>query len=158
VDWHDQHIDLNVLQTLEKDLGRFQQLKLQKWERVVEKVQMSNHPGSPSEDWIIPPDENIERELLEKDPEYVTLRTAIQNEVGLAKKCARFLDYNAHYRLDWIKFDDPLIGNDALEDGLSEVKELQERCRGAWYLAQNLKHGFTALLSPLRGLFKSSAG
>ena len=158
VEWHDQTRDMRLLQSLENDLGRFQQLKSEKWERVVEKVQMSNHLGSPSEDWIIPPDENIERELLEKDPDYIKLRTAIQTEVSLAKRCAQFLEYNTHYRLDWIKFEDPLIGNDALEDGLSEVKELQERCQTAWYFAQNMKQRFGALLRPLSGLFKSNGG
>ena len=88
--WHDQDVDLQLLKSLENDLVQFQKQKLKKWERVVEKVQMSNYPGSPSEDWIIPPDENVERDHLEKDPDYVRLRNAIQGEIPLAKKCANF--------------------------------------------------------------------
>ena len=64
-----------------------------------------------------------------------------------------FLDYNTHHRLDWIKFDDPLIGNDALEDGIEEVKELQEKCSSAWYFAQNIKYQWETLLKPFKQLF-----
>lgn len=149
MEWHDQNTDILLLQELETNLQEFQRLKHHKWEKVVEKVQMENRLGTPSEDWIIPPDEEKERQLLEQDANYIKLRSAIQAEVSLVKRCANFLDYNDHHKLDWIDFEDPLIGNDALEDGITEVRKLQDHCRNSWYFSQNLKQGFVSLYKSL---------
>ncbi len=149
MDWHDQNTDLLLLRDLENNLQEFQRLKSHKWEKIVEKVQMENRLGTPSEDWIIPPDENKELELLETDSNYLKLRNEILAKVSIAKRCAEFLDYDTHHKLDWINFDDPLIGNDALEDGLIEVQSLQEKCKSSWYLGQNLKQGFVSLYKSL---------
>lgn len=138
MDWHCKTDDLKLLSSFNRHLMEFHHFKLERWEKIDEQVQMSIHPGSPSEDWIIPPDEDKTLQILEKDPDYVRLRADLLKELPDVKACAKFLGFNAHHDFDWVKFTNPLIGNAALEDALTDSKKLLAICKNASYFCKNL--------------------
>lgn len=115
---------VDFARSLLQDLERFQHLKRERWEQIEESIQMSNRPGEPTEDWIIPPDEDVVRHALEEDRDYVLLKASILEKIPLVKKSAKEAGFNTHHELDWIKFTDPLIGTAALEDAIQCLKRL----------------------------------
>ena len=127
--WKKKEDDLKLLEAFSSDLRTFQNLKEERWEQIEESVQMSNQPGSPSEDWIIPPDENKVRHVLNQDPDYVELVKNLSIQVNKVKEVAKFIHFNTHHKLDWLRFSDPLIGNSALEDAVKCVRKLTEACK-----------------------------
>lgn len=136
--WRSKQDDLNLIEDFNRSLTEFQRLKLSKWEKVDEKVQMSIIPGTPSEDWIIPPDENKTFEILSHDPEYMQLRQSIINHKAEIKKCADFLNFKAHHDYDLLTFTSPLIGNAALEDAIEKNHQLLKKCEESCYFWKNL--------------------
>lgn len=116
---------LGVTRSLLNDLEQFKRLKKIRWEQVEESVQMSNRLGSPTEDWIAPPDEEAVRKILHGDPEYTALKEAITTKIPLVKQAALAKGLDTHHELDWLKFaSDPLLGTAALEDAISCLKRL----------------------------------
>lgn len=110
--------------TLLAYLEKFQELKISRWEQLEDSVQMSNRLGSPTEDWIIPPDEDLIKQILEEDPEYVELRKNITEKIPLVKAEAAKAGLDTHHELDWLKFTDPLLGTSALEDAIECLKKI----------------------------------
>lgn len=135
--WRDKREDLERVERFVEALEAFSKLKLARWERVDESVQMAITPGSPSEDWIIPPDEGLTLEALKKDPDYVRLKKIIQESIPEVKLIAQFLDFDEHHDLDWVTFTTPLIGNAALEDGLTMSNRLIHAIERKNYHLQN---------------------
>lgn len=138
--WKNKANDLQLLEGFLSNLKIFQHLKEERWEQVEESVQMSNLPGSPSEDWIIPPDENKIRHVLNQDSDYTELVKNLSIQVNDVKKLAAFIGFNTHHKLDWIRFSDPLIGNSALEDATKCAQKLIEACKNTSYFWKNLVH------------------
>jgi len=130
--------DADVLSNLLSALLSFQKLKIEKWEKVEGQVEATNLPGTPTEDWIIPPDENVVSVLLMKDQTYRKLREEIEKLTPVAVEIAHFLKVQAH-SLGWLKFTNPLIGNDALDDAISTLKEMQIKQKSTSYLLQKIK-------------------
>lgn len=141
--WRDQSQDIEILNTFLQKLREFQYLKSHRWEKVDEQVQMAIIPGSPSEDWIVPPDENKTLHILQNDQDYVRLRTYLIGIVPKIKECAKFLRIDTHHDFDWVIFTTPLIGNAALEDAISAAERLLNQCKTSNYLWKN----FLALVS-----------
>jgi len=137
--WRSKEQDLGLLKQFFKDLKEFQHLKLTRWEKIDDKVQENNHPGTPSEDWIIPPDENKTEQLLIKDHDYVRLKSSLLKNKPHVEQCGKFLNINTHHKLDWLVFETPLIGNSALEDALSLCHVLEKKCENSPYFLYNLK-------------------
>lgn len=136
--WRDKESDLNQIDGFLNVLEEFQKLKKNRWGRIDEKAQMANPPGTPGEDWIIPPDENIVANELEKDGTYANLKERIVTGVEPIKGIAKFLHFDEHHDFDWVNFTSPLIGNDALEDGISMARRLKKACENHNYTFQNL--------------------
>jgi len=137
--WRSKNKDLKIISGFLQDLKEFQRLKFDRWEKIDEEVQMSIVPGTPSEDWIIPPDEDNTRKILEKDRDYVKLRKALSDRLPEIKKCAKFLHFDAHHDFDWVTFTTPLIGNAALEDAISDAEELRACCEKRIYIWKNVQ-------------------
>lgn len=135
--WRSKDKDLKLLESFYSALKEFQKFKIEKWEMIDEKIQQDINPGTPSEDWIIPPDENQTLEILKKDPDYLRLRRSISEKLPHVKNCTKFLHFNAHHDFDWIKFTNPLIGNAALEDALSDCERLIQCCKNSSYFSKN---------------------
>lgn len=135
--WRSKEEDLKLLESFLSDLKEFQKLKTEKWEKIDEHVQMDINPGTPSEDWIIPPDENKTLEILEKDHDYQRLRGNISKNLFEVKECSKFLRYNSHHDFDWVKFTNPLIGNAALEDAIADSERLLQCCNESIYFWKN---------------------
>lgn len=119
---HDQDADL--VKNLLESLKEFQRLKAERWEAIEGSFQMSNRLGTPSEDWIIPPDEKKVEKILKEDPDYLKLRTKIESSVEGVKEISQKESFNLHHALDWIKFTDPLLGTSALHDAIQALEEL----------------------------------
>lgn len=134
--------DLKALEDFSKTLELFKKIKMEKWEKVDESVQAAIHLGSPTEDWIIPPDEEKTEKLLNEDPLYRDLRGKIISQKAKIQEIADFLDINLHHNLDWLNFSSPLIGNAALEESISLVKKLVQMCKKCSYLGLYLKKVF----------------
>lgn len=140
--WRDKNQDLNQIDLFIKSLKDFQRFKQEKWERIDDKAQMANPPGTPGEDWIQPPDENGVSHELESDPHYTSLKKEIIQLLPVLKQIAKFLHFDEHHDFDWINFNSPLIGNDALVDGLDMAKRLKGACENNSYVFQNLVNLF----------------
>lgn len=136
--WRDKESDLKQIDGFLNVLEEFQRLKKNKWERIDGLAQMDNPPGTPGEDWIIPPDENLVANELERDETYSNLKERIIAGVGHIKGIAHFLHFDEHHDFDWVNFTSPLIGNEALEDGISMAKRLKKSCENHNYTFQNL--------------------
>src|SRR5262245_47931262 len=108
------------------DLEQFQHLKKTRWEQVEDSIQMSNRLGTPSEDWIIPPDEDAVLKVLNDDPDYLHLRQNILTKTPQVIAELSKTGYNTHHELDWLKFTDPLLGQAALEDAIDCLKRLKK--------------------------------
>lgn len=121
--------DLQFIGQFLENLLVFQSLKEQKWAKVEESVQEDILPGSPTEDYIRPPDENHVYHLLKKDPKYVELRAKIEEDLPRIKEIAVRLNYDTHHNFDWLNFNNPLIGQSALEDAISTVEGLLNYAR-----------------------------
>lgn len=130
--------DKEILDQFGHALVQFRSKKLHKWEKIDDEVQADNRLGSPSEDWIIPPDEDKTLRFLEKDPEYVNLREKILSLKAEVKKIAIFLGHGKKHTFEWVTFTNPLIGNSALEDAISSVQVLKRCCDKASYMWLNL--------------------
>lgn len=136
--WHEKSYDQQILTSFIENLTLFHELKETKWEKIEDQVQMAINPGVPGEDWIIPPDEEKTEACLKKDPEYIRLRDALTKAVPELKRIAHFLHFDEHHDLDWVNFTNPLIGNEALEDGLVMAGRLLKACNNKNYIFQNL--------------------
>lgn len=136
--WHDKMYDREVLSSFIENLTSFLELKETKWEKIEDQVQMAITPGVPGEDWIIPPDEEKTEACLKKDPDYVRLREELTKAVPQLKAIAHFLHFDEHHDFDWVNFTNPLIGNDALEDGLVMAGRLLKALDNKNYVFQNL--------------------
>ncbi len=136
--WRDKENDLNQIDGFLKVLEEFQKLKKNKWERIDERAQKDNPMGTPGEDWIIPPDENLVAGELERDSTYSHLKERIIAGVANLKEIAHFLHFDEHHDFDWVNFTSPLIGNEALEDGISMARRLKKACENHNYTFQNL--------------------
>ncbi len=140
--WRNQSRDLQMIESFQNSLSEFLALKGERWERVDEEVQRSIRPGSPSEDWIVPPDEELTLNTLKKDHDYMRLRSSISHAIPHLKKIASFIHIDLHHDFDWINFVTPLVGSDALEDALKAGKRLEHACREARYFPLNLRYLF----------------
>lgn len=136
--WRDKDSDLKQIDGFLNVLEEFQKLKKSKWEKIDEQAQMDNPPGTPGEDWIIPPDENIVAAELERDGTYSHLKERILVGVGHIKEIAHFLHFDEHHDFDWVNFTSPLIGNEALDDGISMARSLKRAAEHHNYTFQNL--------------------
>jgi hypothetical protein len=136
--WREKSTDLQVIEEFIENLRNFQSLKETRFEKIDDAVQMSITPGTPGEDWIIPPDEHITEEILFQDPDYVRLRKKLTDAIAPLKNIATFLHFDEHHDFDWITFINPLIGNAALDDGLRISKALLKACEDKNYPFQNL--------------------
>lgn len=116
----------DVACSLLADLEQFQILKSSRWEQVEDSIQMSNRLGTPTEDWIIPPDEDLVRKVLEEDPEYIKLRESILAKVPQVIEAAKRAGFDTHHELDWLKFTDPLIGTSAIEDAIDCLRRMRK--------------------------------
>ncbi|MCB1114520.1 MAG: hypothetical protein KDK62_07180 [Chlamydiia bacterium] len=105
-----------------KVLRSFLKLKKSRWEEIEASIQMSNRLGTPSEDWIIPPDEEKALTVLNEDEDYVSLRKSIEILTPQTIKLAREQNFDLHHKLDWVRFIDPLIGTAALEDAIEALE------------------------------------
>jgi hypothetical protein len=101
---------------------------------------MENLPGTPSEDWINPPDENQVGRILKEDSDYLRLKKDLIHHVPKMKCIAKFLRFNSHHRFDEIHFETPLIGNDALTDVLDATKKMHKACKEANYFTLNMSN------------------
>ncbi|MGK5594703.1 MAG: hypothetical protein ACSNEK_05015 [Parachlamydiaceae bacterium] len=137
-DWRSKSDDINLIHAFSESLKEFKRLKLEKWEKIEEEVQRSIKPGTPSEDWIIPPDENKVYAKLQHDPEYLRLRKNIIELLPSIKECAQFLSFQESHDYDWVKFTSPLIGNSALEDAISTNDQLLNKCLVTNYFWRNV--------------------
>lgn len=135
--WHQKSCDLKVIDGFIRNLAEFQKLKLERWEKIDEEVQMSIKPGTPSEDWIIPPDESKTTAILHNDPDYLRLRKDLTLVIPKVKAIASFLRIDVHHDFDWVNFSTPLIGNAALEDGLAMAGKLRRECEAKNYPIQH---------------------
>lgn len=138
--WHYQSTDLKTVDQFLKTIEEFQRLKLERWEKIDEKVQEDIIPGSPSEDWIVPPDEDLTLTQLKKDGDYLRLRKELTQGVHHLKKIAKFIHYNVHHDLDWVNFVTPLVGNDALEDAQKMAHQLKNGVKEAPYFLRNVQY------------------
>lgn len=136
--WREKTHDLDEIEKFISSVKEFHELKQKKWEKLDEKLQMENPPGTPGEDWIIPPDEDLVASELEKDPVYTTLKANILESLVHLKEISHFLHFDQHHEFDWVNFTSPLIGNAALEDGLSMARRLKKECEEHNYTLQNL--------------------
>jgi hypothetical protein len=136
--WRNKQEDLQCLETFINDLETFKSLREVRWEQIDERVQEQNAPGTPAEDWIIPPDEDETLRSLQKDQDYVRLRQSIEKAVLSIKEIAVFLRFNVHHDFDWLNFTNPLLGHEALEDALEMARELKQECQNKWYFFENL--------------------
>lgn len=140
--WHQKSQDLSVVQSFIKDLRTFHELKAKRWEKIDDRVQEENTLGSPSEDWIVPPDEDLTLIELKKDPDYIRLRKDLTHGVHQLKKIAKFIHFDVHHDFDWVNFMTPLVGNDALEDAEAMAERLKSAIRLAPYFARNVQYLF----------------
>lgn len=136
--WREKGEDLKRIERFLDNLKEFQHRKRSTWERIDEETQKNNFPGVPGEDWIIPPDENHVANELELDPDYRRLRNEIGEGIKPIKQIAEFLHFNEHHEFDWINFNSPLIGNEALEAGITITEKLKRDCEHKNYPFQNL--------------------
>lgn len=123
-------------------LELFQDLKAKRWEKIDERVQEENALGSPSEDWIVPPDEDLTLAELKKDPDYLRLRKDLTHGTHHLKKIAKFIHFNEHHDFDWVNFITPLVGHDALEDAEEMAKRLKSAIEKSSYFMRNLQFLF----------------
>jgi ATP-dependent Lon protease len=133
--------DTEILSKFLEALEKFHQLKIEKWEKIDDEVQASNLPGTPTEDWINPPDETLTTHKLMKDPTYRTLRKEIEKSKKEALEIAHFFHFSSH-QLEWLSFKNPLIGNAALEQAIHSLKLLIEKQKKAFYLLEKIKNWF----------------
>lgn len=140
--WHQQSQDLSAVQAFIEALRAFHELKSKRWEKIDDRVQEENTLGSPSEDWIVPPDEDLTLAELKKDPDYIRLRKELTHGVHQMKKIAKFIHFDVHHDFDWVNFMTPLVGNDALEDAEAMAERLKTAIRQAPYFARNLQYLF----------------
>ena len=133
--------DRECLDNLSDALRKFKKLKAEKWERIDEEVQASNLPGTPTEDWIIPPDESITLKLLLQDGVYKKLREEIEVEKEKVFQIAKFFKIPSH-SIEWLSFGNPLIGNAAIDEALDSLHLLKETQKKAFYFLENIKSLF----------------
>lgn len=136
--WRKKSNDLELLDTFLSDLEAFKGLREVRWERIDEEVQENNLPGTPEEDWIIPPDEDKTLRRLEKDKDYVRLRQNIEKNISGVREIAHFLHAPNHHDFDWLNFNNPLIGHEALNDALESATKLRHLCKEKVYFLANL--------------------
>ncbi|KAF3361438.1 hypothetical protein PHSC3_002001 [Chlamydiales bacterium STE3] len=141
-EWRSKNRDLILIKSFDQNLNEFKRMKLQKWEKIDEQVQKSINPGTPSEDWIIPPDENKTLDMLNQDLDYLRLRKNITEMLPAIKSCAKFLMAEEHHEYDWIKFTNPLIGNSALDDAITRNQQLLQKAQSINYFWKNLANCF----------------
>lgn len=134
--------DLAQLNRFLDALQQFKRLKMEKWEKIDDQIQASIHLGSPTEDWIIPPDERKTEKLLNEDPEYRDLRALITSHKSDVRSIASFLRVDQHHSFDWLNFSSPLIGNAALEDCILFTEKLKKKCKKTSYFTQTIKNLF----------------
>ncbi len=134
--------DLQALNRFIDALHQFKKLKWERWEKLEDKVQASNFPGSPTEDWIIPPDEGKVERLLNEDQEYRNLRAMLTSHKSDIKAIAQFLREDLHHSFDWLNFSDPLIGNAALEECTLFAERLKKETQDRTYILQTFKNLF----------------
>ena len=137
--WRQKQKDLELIESFIEDLTLFKELKELRWEKIDEDVQRANCPGIPVEDWIPPPDEEIALVEFQKDPDYVNLRGRLEQDIPKLQAIARYVTFNAHHDFDWIIFTTPLIGNEALEDGLKIAQKLLRACHKKNYVFASLR-------------------
>lgn len=111
------------------DLYTFRTLKENKWEKVQDEVEKSNRLGTPSEDYIEPPDENKVLALLKLDNDYLELRSHIEREKPEIQRIADALGFDMEYKIHWLNFTNPLIGLSALDDAIDRVEGLLRYAR-----------------------------
>lgn len=116
--------DIQEIERFLNDIYTFRTLKENKWEKVQDEIDQSNRLGTPSEDYIEPPDENKVLSLLKLDPDYVELRSRIEKEKPEIERLAHSLGFDMEYRLHWLNFTNPLIGLSALDDAITQVEGL----------------------------------
>jgi hypothetical protein len=121
-----QAANLNTLKQFIAVLEEFKKEKRGKWEKIDDAVQAKNRPGSPTEDIIIPPDENITERLLMEDEKYCMLKKKIKELRHQVESISLSLGIKSH-PLHWLEFDNPLIGNAALEDCIYFGKSLMDQ-------------------------------
>jgi len=116
---------MDIVKRLERALTEFQKLKMERWEEIEEKVQAANRLGVPTEDWIVPPDENkVAGELL-KDSDYKRLKSEIVQLIPQVQAFASASGLKTSHILHWVNFTNPLIGNDALGDAIRLLHNLE---------------------------------
>ncbi|MFV0339859.1 MAG: hypothetical protein ACK5MA_04395 [Parachlamydiaceae bacterium] len=140
--WRNKSRDLTSIDHFLESLEQFRRLKEERWEAIDEKVQMSIVPGTPSEDWIIPPDEDLTLKELKKDADYMHLRSSLTASPAHLKKIALFVRFNTHHDLDEVHFVSPLLGQDVIEDAQAMARELRCKCLSSPYILLNIKHLF----------------
>lgn len=140
--WHQKSQDIATVQSFIGALREFHELKEKRWEKIDDRVQEENTLGSPSEDWIVPPDEDLTLEQLKKDPDYNRLRKDLTHGIHHLKKIAKFIHFDMHHDFDWVNFMTPLVGNDALEDAEHTAERLKTAIGHAPYFARNVQYLF----------------
>jgi hypothetical protein len=134
--------DLKLVNEFVEVLERFLKEKTETWEKIDDAMQADIIPGTPSEDWINPPDENITEKILMQDEEYRDLKEKIRRLRPEIQEIAQFLGDGKSNALEWIHFTNPLIGNAALEDGINYGKMLSPRIQETNYLVKNFANIF----------------
>lgn len=131
--------DLLTLNKFVETLEQFKKEKLEKWEKIDDAVQSKIRPATPSEDWTNFPDEQETAKLLMQDLQYRILRNEIEQLKKEVNAMALFLNEHAH-PLQWLNFDNPLIGNAALEDAIAWGKSFSDTVQKRNYLFTALSH------------------
>lgn len=135
--------DLKTLDHFNHILLDFKKVKSEKWEKVDDEVQSKNRPGTPTEDWIIPPDENETEQILMRDEQYRKYKSEIKGLKKQVEEIGSFLGDKSWHTLRWLNFENPLIGNAALEDCISYGKTLRRKCLNTNYFFQSLIRFFS---------------
>lgn len=135
--------DLKVLDHFNAVLEEFRREKAERWERIDDAVQAKNRPGTPTEDWIIPPDENEAEQILMQDEQYRKLKGEIKSLKKHVEEVGVFLGDKSWHVLRWLNFENPLIGNAALEDCIMYGKRLRRKCLDTNYVVQTLLKFFS---------------
>lgn len=135
--------DLKTLEHFNRVLQEFKKEKSEKWEKIDDGVQAKNRPGSPSEDWIIPPDEDETEQILMRDERYKKLKNEIKGLKKQVEEIGVFLGDKSWHTLRWLNFESPLIGNAALEDCIQYGKKLHHKCLNTPYLFRSIVRFFS---------------
>lgn len=135
------HKDLALIEELLSLLFSFKENKRDKWDALEEDIQEKNSLGTPTEDWIIPPDPHLVFDKLSSDPAYYEQRKKIEEIVPQVLEIAYFLgNRNALHKLEWLNFTTPLLGNACIEDGVDALEELKQQVENSSYFWSNIKN------------------